>query len=72
MNESNKHERKIVGSSLRHSETPNFKCIPFLYGPTNVSFSLIWPVSEISAGDVITRNFYPAGKRKQTRQNSKT
>ena len=55
-----------VGSAISHSEDPNFRCVPFLYGDAikNASFSVIWPVKDVHQSQVVTRNFYPSSKEK--------
>ncbi|KAG0254745.1 Tubulin--tyrosine ligase-like protein 12 [Actinomortierella ambigua] len=50
-----------VGSSLRHSETPNCICSPFIYvGRGTVSYSIIYPIKDLAKGDKLTRDFVPA------------
>lgn len=47
------------GSSLTHSNNPNFKCSPFFYSALGRAYSLIWPIRDVKAGDMCTRNFIP-------------
>lgn len=46
-----------VGSAIQHSETPNFRVVPFIYIPEQITYSLIFPIKDLDCGDVITRNF---------------
>ncbi len=45
------------GSSIRHSDTPNVRCVPFLFLPSNLMFSIIWPVEDLQTGEEITRDY---------------
>ncbi|KAI9113866.1 hypothetical protein K1719_015117 [Acacia pycnantha] len=51
-----------LGSSLRHSDKPNFRLAPFLFMPEGTlasatSFSLLWPAQNVQKGDECTRDF---------------
>ena len=35
------------GSSVRHNDSPNVKCVPFFYLPTQTMYSILWPVDDI-------------------------
>ncbi|KAM7513056.1 hypothetical protein LguiB_011931 [Lonicera macranthoides] len=60
-----------LGSSLRHSDDPNFRVSPFLYMPEGnlasaVSFSILWPMKTVQKGDECTRDFlFGIGEEKQ-------
>lgn len=45
------------GSRIQHSEDPNFRVVPFLYLPSKLSFSLLFPIKDASYGDEVTRNY---------------
>ena len=47
------------GSAVAHSVRPNVKCSPFAFAGTGVFYSLLWPLEDISIGDLCTRNFCP-------------
>ena len=47
------------GSSLTHSNNPNFKCSPFFYSALGRAYSLIWPIRDVKTGEMCTRNFIP-------------
>ncbi|XP_054822693.1 uncharacterized protein LOC129320996 [Prosopis cineraria] len=51
-----------LGSSLRHSDEPNFRLAPFLFMPEGnlasaTSFSILWPAENVQKGDECTRDF---------------
>nr|XP_024379358.1 tubulin--tyrosine ligase-like protein 12 [Physcomitrium patens] len=51
-----------LGSALRHSDVPNFQVAPFMYLPDGtiqsaISYSLLWPVQDVSSGDECTRDY---------------
>ncbi|VFQ96468.1 unnamed protein product [Cuscuta campestris] len=51
-----------LGSSLRHSDEPNFRVSPFLYMPDGelgsaMSYSILWPINDIQRHDECTRDF---------------
>ena len=51
-----------LGSSLTHSDVPNFALQPFLYSPSeeqSISYSLLWPIRPVSEGDTIYVNYLP-------------
>nr|GMC61561.1 tubulin--tyrosine ligase-like protein 12 [Ipomoea batatas] len=60
-----------LGSSLRHSDEPNFRVSPFLYMPDGelasaVSYSILWPTEDIQRNDECTRDFlFGIGEDKQ-------
>ncbi|KAJ2883927.1 hypothetical protein FB639_002064 [Coemansia asiatica] len=51
-----------VGLSIGHSDSPNVRCLPFLYLDTRgqmMPFSVMWPIKSISKGYALTRDFCP-------------
>ncbi|XP_059283863.1 uncharacterized protein LOC132037376 isoform X1 [Lycium ferocissimum] len=60
-----------LGSSLRHSDKPNFRVSPFLYMPEGnlasaVSYSILWPIDDVREGDECTRDYlFGIGEEKQ-------
>jgi len=53
-----------IGSAVWHSDTPNVKTCPFLFVDDKsqlVSYTLLWPIKDLQAGEVITRDYVPAG-----------
>lgn len=46
-----------VGSAMQHSDTPNFRMVPFIFLSQNITYSLIFPIKDCEFTDVITRNF---------------
>jgi len=49
-----------VGSSIQESDEPSFLCMPILYAPTGLAYSLLWPIQDIKAGEFATRDYYPS------------
>ncbi|KAG9457314.1 hypothetical protein H6P81_001822 [Aristolochia fimbriata] len=60
-----------LGSSLRHSDEPNFRVSPFLFMPEGklasaVSYSLLWPTKNIVKREECTRDYlFGIGEDKQ-------
>lgn len=51
-----------LGSSILHSDNPNFKLCPFLYySPSgeSITYSLLWPEQNVRTGDIVYRDFLP-------------
>lgn len=51
-----------LGSSIRHSDKPNFQIAPFMYLPDGtlqsaISYSLLWPVQDVVSGEECTRDY---------------
>jgi tubulin--tyrosine ligase-like protein 12 len=50
-----------VGLALSHSDTPNMRCCPLFVIPTgnqaSYSLSVAWPCRDISAGEVLSRDY---------------
>lgn len=56
------------GSRIMHSDTPTFKMAPFMFGPHQIAYSIIWPVRDLENGEEVTRDYIPniqhPGRRK--------
>ncbi|KAJ2726123.1 hypothetical protein GGI07_000762 [Coemansia sp. Benny D115] len=51
-----------VGLSVGHSDTPNVRCLPFLYLNLQgqmTPFSILWPIKSLLKGESLTRDFCP-------------
>jgi tubulin--tyrosine ligase-like protein 12 len=52
-----------VGSSMTHSDIPNFAVHPFIYSPNNaldahtITYSICWPLSDLKQGEIIYRDY---------------
>lgn len=46
-----------VGSSINHSDEPNFRIVPFYHAVENMNYTLLFPIKNIKTGDEVTRNF---------------
>ncbi|KAK5648895.1 hypothetical protein RI129_003787 [Pyrocoelia pectoralis] len=53
-----------VGSAIHHGEKPNCRIVPFLYLGDNSIYSLMFPIENISYGEIITRNFVENADKK--------
>ena len=47
------------GSALIHDRKPNFCCLPFFYSVDGKAYSLLWPIKDVKAGTICTRDFMP-------------
>ena len=46
-----------VGSSINHSDEPNFRIVPFIYLPEGVIYTLLFPIKDVESGEEVTRDF---------------
>ncbi|CAH0728524.1 unnamed protein product, partial [Brenthis ino] len=46
-----------LGSGITHSDNPNFRTVPFIYVPEQLTYTLMFPIENVEEGDIITRNF---------------
>lgn len=46
-----------LGSGITHSDSPNFRTIPFINVPDQMTYTLLFPIQNVEEGDLITRNF---------------
>ncbi|WAR07068.1 TTL12-like protein [Mya arenaria] len=47
------------GSRIQHSDMPTFKMAPFMYGPRQIAYSIIWPIKDLNKGEEVTRDYVP-------------
>ncbi|KAI8882515.1 TTL-domain-containing protein, partial [Backusella circina FSU 941] len=58
-----------VGSSISHSADPNFVCLPFIFsrGASGmIPYSVIFPIKDIKAGEIITADFVPKNLKRES------
>lgn len=46
-----------LGSGIPHSDTPNFRAVPFIYVPQQITFTILFPIENVEEGETITRNY---------------
>ncbi|XP_013183658.2 tubulin--tyrosine ligase-like protein 12 [Amyelois transitella] len=46
-----------LGSGIIHSDNPNFRTVPFMHIPRQITYTLLFPIQDIEEGEPITRNF---------------
>ena len=46
-----------VGSAINHSDHPDFRTVPFLYLPDNVTYTLLFPIENVDSKKEVTRDF---------------
>jgi tubulin--tyrosine ligase-like protein 12 len=46
-----------VGSAILHSDEPNFRMVPFIQLPQQITYSLLFPIKNVDEGDQITRDY---------------
>lgn len=46
-----------LGSAVNHSNSPNFRAVPFMHLPDQTIYTLLFPVENVEEGDCITRNY---------------
>lgn len=46
-----------LGSGINHSDTPNFRVVPFVHAPEGVTYSLLFPIRDCEENDPVTRDF---------------
>lgn len=46
-----------LGSAINHSDSPNFRSVPFFQMPLKITYSLIFPIKDVAYGDTVTRDF---------------
>ncbi|XP_014671096.1 PREDICTED: tubulin--tyrosine ligase-like protein 12 isoform X2 [Priapulus caudatus] len=45
------------GSRIMHSSDPSFRAVPFFNIPSQMSFTVIWPMKDLNHGDEVTRSY---------------
>ncbi|CAG4957430.1 unnamed protein product [Colias eurytheme] len=46
-----------LGSGITHSDNPNFRTVPFIHVPDQVTYTLLFPTKDVEEGETVTRNF---------------
>jgi tubulin--tyrosine ligase-like protein 12 len=46
-----------LGTGILHNDDPNFRLVPFIYLPTQTTFSLLFPIVDVDEGEQVFRDF---------------
>jgi tubulin--tyrosine ligase-like protein 12 len=46
-----------LGLSIQHNDSPNVKIAPFFYYDTQETYTLLWPIQDIQAGQEVQRDY---------------
>lgn len=46
-----------LGSGINHSDSPNFRVVPFVHAPEGMTYSLLFPVRDCEENEAVTRDF---------------
>lgn len=46
-----------LGSAINHSDTPNFRIVPFIHLPEGSTYSILFPIKDAPEGEQVTRDF---------------
>lgn len=46
-----------LDSAIQHSDEANFRVVPFVYIPEQMTYSLMFPVQNVAAGEEVTRDY---------------
>lgn len=46
-----------LGSGINHSDSPNFRVVPFMHLPEGITYSLLFPIVDCDEDDYVTRDF---------------
>ncbi|KAI8969705.1 tubulin-tyrosine ligase family-domain-containing protein [Pilobolus umbonatus] len=58
-----------VGSAICHSSRPNIRCVPFIFSPSMIPYTVVFPIEDIQPGEQLVADFVPKSiTRDQDRQ----
>lgn len=46
-----------LGSAIEHSDEPNFRVVPFIYLPEQITYSLLFPIKDSEHSDGVSRDY---------------
>ncbi|CAG9789404.1 unnamed protein product [Diatraea saccharalis] len=46
-----------LGSGITHSDNPNFRTVPFINVPDQMTYTLLFPIEYVEQNNIVTRNF---------------
>lgn len=47
------------GSRIQHSDNPTVRTAPFMYAPTQMAYTIMWPLQDLDSEDEVTRDYVP-------------
>lgn len=56
-----------LGSAISHSDKPNFRVVPFIYVPEQITYSLLFPIADVEYSTVVYRDFMEGVKDQEQR-----
>jgi tubulin--tyrosine ligase-like protein 12 len=45
------------GSGIQHDDEPNCRVVPFVHLPSQITYSILFPLSDLECGEVVTRDY---------------
>ncbi|KAG4081150.1 hypothetical protein HA402_014598 [Bradysia odoriphaga] len=46
-----------LGCGVNHSDTPNFRLVPFMFMPEQITYSVLFPIKDCEEGTIVTRDY---------------
>lgn len=46
-----------LGSGITHSDDPNFRAVPFIHVPDQMTYTLLFPIENMEEGEIVRRNY---------------
>ncbi|XP_037044332.1 tubulin--tyrosine ligase-like protein 12 [Bradysia coprophila] len=46
-----------LGCGVNHSDTPNFRLVPFMFMPEQITYSVLFPIEDCEEGTIVTRDY---------------
>lgn len=59
-----------LGCGINHSDTPNFRIVPFMFMSEQSTYSLLFPIEDCEEGDYVTRDFVESAPKNSRVRNA--